>query len=205
MLQFAVPAHYERPNIPEGYKFTCIHIDNLYDGEKLMHTSGDTFEDTVQDRKGRIQCFICGNKLYWKFGIDIKSDRVSLLFKDCHRTHKTTIANLYKHCEQNNHALFHFIVKEVFDDGGQTTFLQIQKSMSRALAITTNNNIPFELFKLMLEGKSTLLIHRINHVMGAAIACNKLTKHVDKRMIHGFDKEGVKVEEFNSFIEYCNL
>ena len=199
-----VPARYEQPNIPEGYKFTCIHIDNLYDGGKLMHTSGDTFEDTVQDKKGRIKCFICGKKLYWKFAIDIKSDRVSLLFKDHHKSHKTTISNLYKHCETNNHALFHFTVKEVFDDGGQTTFLQIQKSMSRALSITTNNNIPFQFFKFMSEGKPTLLIHRINLVMGAAIACNKLTKINAKRMIQGFDKEGVTMEIFNSYIEYCD-
>ena len=77
--------------------------------------------------------------------------------------------------------------------------------MSCALAITTNGNFPFQLFQLMSEGKPTLLIHRINHVMGAAIACNKLTKLAEKRMIQGLDKEGVRTELFNSYIEYCDL
>ena len=40
--------------------------------------------------------------------------------------------------------------------------------------------------------------------MGAAIACNKLTKINAKRMIQGFDKEGVTMEIFNSYIEYCD-
>ena len=102
---------------------------------------GDTSDKIEADRKGRIQCFLCFERIHWKFSFSITSNRVAIILQDGNLTHKTAMSNLCKNFEENKHALFHFIEKEVLDEKGQTMFLQIQKSMKKGI-FCFDENIP---------------------------------------------------------------
>ena len=113
------------------------------------------------------------------------------------------MTNLYKHCEESNHALFHFLAKEVFDEKGQTTFLQIQKSMKKAI-FCFDDNIPLKYFRYFASGKPRLLLRAMHQVMGAAIAFNKMTMLSGLKLIKGWNSGRVRNDHFRSFINYCD-
>ena len=198
-----IPRSVEVPVIPNGQVFKYLHLDSLMDDKYPPITHQDTSDNIEPDSKRRIPCFLCSERLRWKFNVSITSNSVATMFHDGNLTHKTVINNLYKHCEENKHALFHFIAKEVFDEKGQTTFLQIQKSMKRGI-FCFNDNIPLEYFELMYKGKPHLLLQAINQIMGAAIACNKQTMLSVFRMMKGFDNKGVTSKHFRSYINFCD-
>ena len=79
------------------------------------------------------------------------------------------------------------------------------------LVCCVNANLFFQRISLCITGfvgSSTSLKILVSYlfgllVMGAAIACNKLSKLGDNRMIQGFDKEGVKAIALLSTV-ICN-
>ena len=198
-----IPPRFEVPSIPDGQVFKYLCLESLADNTLPSLVWEDTSEDFEPDKKGRIKCFLCSERIHWKFTFSITSNRVATVLQDGNLTHKTASNNLYKHCEVKKHALFHFIATEVFDEKGQTTFLQIQKSMKKGI-FCFNDNIPLMYFQYMAKGKPHLLLQAINQVMGAAMAFNKQTMLSGLKLIKGFHKEDFRKEQFRSYINYCD-
>ena len=185
-LRRYIPQCPKPPTILDGVQFKYLSLDFLADSNYPSKLSEDNSDDYPTDIKGRLKCFICSEKIHWKFSFGITSNRVATKINTGNLSHKTAMTNLYKHCEESNHALFHFLAKEVFDEKGQTTFLQIQKSMKKAI-FSFDDNIPLRYFQYFASGESRLLLRAMHQVMGAVIAFNKMTMLSGLKLIKGWN------------------
>ena len=131
--------------IVDGIQFKYLSLNLLADSKYSSSLWEDISNNYPTDSKERLKCFICLEEIHCKFPFGITSNSVATRFNAGNLSHKTTMTNLFKHCEESNHTLFHFIAKEAFDEKCQTIILQIQKSMRKAI-FCFNDNTPLKYF-----------------------------------------------------------
>ena len=154
--------------------------------------------DSSYEIEKTVPSFICSKKVFWNMACAMTDNDVLKELSKRSTNGSLLVRNRVKeHCEENSHSDFYFAVREVFDNGRQTTNLYMQRELFKAVKIF-GGFIPLYFFKESIDGNNPLLLtQNLAYIFGAAVAgCYSPTSMTQQI------KKGDNVDVF-SFKKYC--